>query len=28
LRIGDDIDFTARMDSAHIFDINTGHTIF
>ena len=28
LRIGDIIDFTARMDSAHIFDINTGDTIF
>jgi multiple sugar transport system ATP-binding protein len=28
LRIGDVIDFCARMDSAHIFDINTGHTIF
>ncbi|MDH3826875.1 MAG: TOBE domain-containing protein, partial [Desulfobacterales bacterium] len=28
LRIGDVIDFTARMDSAHIFDINTGQTIF
>jgi hypothetical protein len=24
----DVIDFTARMDSAHIFDINTGQTIF
>lgn len=28
LRIGDVIDFTARMDSAHIFDVNTGQTIF
>lgn len=28
LRIGDVIDFAARMDSAHIFDINTGDTIF
>ena len=28
LRIGDVVDFTARMDSAHIFDINTGDTIF
>jgi multiple sugar transport system ATP-binding protein len=28
LRIGDVIDFTARMDSAHIFDMNTGQTIF
>ena len=27
LRIGDVVDFTARMDSAHIFDINTGKTI-
>ena len=28
LRVGDVIDFTARMDSAHIFDLNTGETIF
>jgi multiple sugar transport system ATP-binding protein len=28
LRVGDVIDFTARMDSAHLFDINTGDTIF
>lgn len=28
LRIGDVIDFNARMDSAHLFDINTGQTIF
>ena len=28
LRIGDVVDFSARMDSAHIFDINTGKTIF
>jgi multiple sugar transport system ATP-binding protein len=28
LRIGDVVDFTARMDSVHIFDINTGETIF
>ena len=28
LRVGDVIDFTARMDSAHIFDINTGQTVF
>ena len=28
LGIGDAIDFTARMESAHLFDINTGDTIF
>ena len=28
LRVGEVIDFTARMESAHIFDINTGDTIF
>ncbi len=28
LGIGDVVDFTARMDLAHIFDINTGQTIF
>ena len=28
LRIGEVVDFTARMDSAHIFDIKTGYTIF
>lgn len=28
LGIGDAVDFTARMDSAHIFDIKTGQTIF
>ncbi len=28
LRIGDVIDLTARMDSAHIFDKDTGQTIF
>ena len=28
LRVGDVIDFTARMDSAHIFDIDTGQTVF
>jgi len=28
LRIGDVVDFTARMESAHLFDINTGDTIF
>jgi multiple sugar transport system ATP-binding protein len=28
LRIGEVIDFTARMESAHLFDINTGDTIF
>ena len=28
LGIGDVVDFSARMDSAHIFDINTGQTIF
>ena len=28
LKVGDVIDFTARMDSAHIFDLNTGNTIF
>jgi multiple sugar transport system ATP-binding protein len=28
LNIGDVIDFTARMESAHIFDIDTGQTIF
>jgi len=28
LKTGDIVDFTARMESAHIFDIETGHTIF
>jgi len=28
LRVGDVTDFTARMESAHLFDINTGDTIF
>jgi len=28
LKVGDVIDFTARMESAHIFDINTGDTVF
>ena len=28
LGVGDVVDFTARMDSVHIFDINTGQTIF
>ena len=28
LGIGDVVDFTARMESAHIFDIDTGETIF
>jgi multiple sugar transport system ATP-binding protein len=28
LRVGAAIEFTARMESAHIFDINTGNTIF
>ena len=28
LRVGNVTDFSARMDSAHLFDINTGDTIF
>jgi multiple sugar transport system ATP-binding protein len=28
LKIGDTVDFIARMESAHLFDIETGNTIF
>jgi ABC-type sugar transport system ATPase subunit len=28
LKIGDNVDFTARMESSHLFDIETGNTIF
>lgn len=28
LKIGDEVDFIARMESAHLFDIETGNTIF